>query len=214
VTDAADFVAAHTRRRPVPLVPEIALHLADNLDALWARTGGEPPFWAFAWAGGQALARHVLDHPGLVAGRRVVDLAAGSGLVAIAAARAGAAHVRATDVDPYAVAATALNACANGVRVEADRSDLAEAATDPSTGAEVVLAGDVFYDRTLAERVLPVLARARDRGATVLVGDPHRRAAYLPGRGFTPVARYRVPVTAGLEDGPVKDVTIWRPAGA
>jgi predicted nicotinamide N-methyase len=199
------------RLRPVPFVPEIRLHLADDLTGLWARTGGEPPYWAVAWPGGQALARHVLDGPELVAGRRVLDLAAGSGLVGIAAALAGAAVVTATDLDPRAAGAIDRNARTNGVRVHARCRDLADEVADEV--ADVVLAGDVFYDRELAARVLPVLERARDRGAAVLVGDPHRRTAYLPRHGFEPVARYRVPVAADLEDEPVKDVTIWRPVG-
>jgi predicted nicotinamide N-methyase len=216
--DAEAFVAAHTRLRPVPFVPEVLLHLADDPHPLWARTGGEPPFWAVAWAGGQALARHLVDHPELVAGRRVLDLAAGSGLVGIAAALAGAAAVTATDVDPYAVAAIGVNAAANGVAVDARLVDLAHhgAASDPAavlTDAAIVLAGDVFYDRRLAALVLPVLERAAVAGADVLVGDPRRRAAYLPRTRFEPVATYRVQVAAAVEDEPVKEVTLWRPAG-
>jgi predicted nicotinamide N-methyase len=207
---AAAFVAARTRLRPVPFVPEIRLHLADRLLPLWTRTGGEPPFWAFAWAGGQALARHLLDRPGLVAGLRVLDLAAGSGLVGIAAARAGAAAVTAVDVDPRAVAAIGLNAVANAVAVRARRLDLASGHADDT--ADVVLAGDVFYERRLAELVRPVLDRAVAAGAAVLVGEPHRRTAHLPRPRFEAVAVYRVPVSTDLEDEPVKDVTIWRPA--
>jgi predicted nicotinamide N-methyase len=207
--------ATRIRLRPVPFVPEIRLHVADDLTRLWARTGGEPPYWAVAWPGGQALARYVLDGPELVVGRRVLDLAAGSGLVGIAAALAGAAAVTATDLDPRAVAAIDRNARTNGVRVHARCRDLADEVADELADevADVVLAGDVFYDRGLAARVRPVLEHARDRGAAVLVGDPHRRTAYLPRHGFEPVARYRVPVAADLEDEPVKDVTIWRPVG-
>jgi predicted nicotinamide N-methyase len=189
----------------VPFVPEIRLHQAAEPVGLWDLTGGgyrsdePPPFWAFAWAGGQALARYVLDHPDTVAGRRVVDLGSGSGLVAIAAARAGAAEVRAVDVDPAAGSAIALNARANGVSVTVDRVD--------SVDADVVLAGDVFYTETVAGRMLTVLRRAVRDGARVLVGDPDRR--YLPHRLFRMLATYDVPVPPALEDVPVKRTTVW-----
>ena len=161
-----DFVRAHTRLAPVPFVPEIRLHQADEPIALWEETeagGAEqpPPFWAFAWAGGQALARHVLDHPELVAGRAVLDLAAGSGLVAIAAARAGAHPVTANDIDPLSLSATAINAAANGVGVRCVEGDLL--GSDDADG--VILAGDVFYSREMAARVLPFLRRAAGRGS-------------------------------------------------
>ncbi|HEV8174174.1 MAG TPA: 50S ribosomal protein L11 methyltransferase, partial [Actinoplanes sp.] len=179
----ADFVRAHTRIAPVPLVPELVLHQADEPISLWEETeagGGEqpPPFWAFAWAGGQALARHVLDAPELVAGRDVLDLATGSGLVAIAAARAGAWPVTANDIDPLALAAARANAAANGVDVRFVEGDLLE--TDDRYA--VILAGDVFYSREMSKRVLPFLRRAAARGALVLVGDPGR--AYLPTDGM------------------------------
>jgi predicted nicotinamide N-methyase len=218
VNAAERFVRTHTRAAPTPLVPEVRLGVADDVLALWedterldpAGTGtpgaAEPPFWAFPWAGGQALARHVLDHPQLVAGRRVLDLACGSGLVAVAAALAGAASVRAVDVDPLAVAATTLTARRAGVAVSAERRDVLD--DDAPGDADVVLAGDVFYDRAMAARVLPFLRRAAAAGADVLVGDPGRR--HLPGDVFTVVARYDVPTHPALEDVPVKATSVLR----
>ncbi len=204
----ADFVRAHTRLAPVPFVPELRLHQADEPIALWERTeaGGQtqpPPFWAFAWAGGQALARFVLDTPDLVAGRAVLDLATGSGLVAIAAARAGAGPVTANDIDPLSLAAAQANARANAVEVRVVEGDLLD--TEPAYG--VVLAGDVFYSREMAGRVLPFLRRAAGRGALVLVGDPGR--AYLPD-GLTERAAYEVPVSEALESVPMRRTTVWQ----
>ena len=202
-----DFVRSVTTPRPVPLAPDIVLFTADDVIALWERTGSpEPPFWAFPWAGGQALARHVLDHPELVAGRRVLDLASGSGLVAVAAARAGGL-VTANDIDPVAVAAIALNARANDVTVTIAAGDLLD--TEPE--ADVVLAGDVFYDRDMAARVEPFLLAAHRRGALVLVGDPQR--SFLP-KGWTRVDAFPVPVPPDLEGVAVKTTTVWRPAPA
>lgn len=209
---AAAFVRAHARLGPVPGIPELRLHLADDLFGLWTRTEAEagrrgipPPYWAFAWAGGQALARYLLDHPELVEGRRVLDVAAGSGLVAIAAARAGAADVTASDVDPLAAAAIALNAAANGVTVSVLPRDVL---TGDGSPADVVLAGDAFYEQPLAARIIAFLERAQARGAVVLAGDPGR--AYLPRRRVQAVASYDVPVSPALEDTPVKRVTVWR----
>ena len=208
---AADFVAAHTRPATPPMLPELRLWLAEDAIALWERTeeatgrvGLPPPFWAFAWAGGQALARFVLDHPDEVRGRRVLDVAAGSGVVAIAACRAGAADVTATEVDPFAAAAVARNAATNGVRV---RTVLADVLDGDADGAEVVLAGDVCYNRTMARRVLGFLRRAADAGARVLIGDPGR--AYLPRAGLRALARYDVPVPRTVEDSDVKPTTVW-----
>ncbi|HLL68737.1 MAG TPA: 50S ribosomal protein L11 methyltransferase [Micromonosporaceae bacterium] len=213
----ADFVLANTRLAPTPHVPEILLHLADEAIELWerteshrGRTGLAPPFWAFAWAGGQALARYVLDHPDLVAGRRVLDFAAGSGLVAIAAARAGAAAVTATD--PLAVAATELNAAANGVVVKAVLDDVCEGPGGGGARFDVVLAGDVCYSRPMTERVLPFLDRARAGGARVLVGDPGR--AYLPAGRLRELARYEVAVLRSLEDAQIKTTTVWELGGS
>ncbi|MFI6154477.1 class I SAM-dependent methyltransferase [Kitasatospora sp. NPDC051170] len=207
-----DFIRSATELKPVPFVPEISLHMAEDAIALWETTerqrgeaGLAPPFWAFAWAGGVAVARYVLDHPELVDGRAVLDIAAGSGLVGIAAALRGAREVSAAEIDAYAVASIGLNARANGVRVEASLVDLVDGDGAP---AEVVLAGDVFYERAMAARFLPFLERAVARGATVIVGDPGR--AYLPRERFTAVAAYQVPVVADLEDTEVKTTTVWR----
>jgi predicted nicotinamide N-methyase len=206
------FIRAHTRLSPAPYVPEVRLHLADDAIALWEKTednlrGGEqpPPFWAFAWAGGQALARYILDHSHLIRGRTVFDLAAGSGLVAIAAVRAGAAAVTANEIDPLAVAAIAANADANDVKITAVLGDVLSGDAD---GAEVVLAGDVFYSKAMTDRVLPFLRRAAARGALVLVGDPGR--AYLPREHLESVAVHEVPVNRSLESTDVKTTTVWR----
>ncbi len=217
--DLAGFVEASTVLRPVPLVPEICLYQADEAIALWERTETAtgvqqpPPFWAFAWAGGQALARYVLDHPRLVSGRTVLDLAAGSGLVAVAAARAGAARVVANDIDPLSAAAIERNAAANSAPVEVLLGDLLGGSLDsdvgsPGWGTAVVLAGDVYYSRDMAGLVTGYLRRAHMGGAVVLVGDPGR--AYRPVDGFVEVARYDVPVVAALEDAEVKATAVLR----
>ena len=209
---AADFVRAQTTLGATPFLPEIWLHLAADAFGLWEETERElgatiaaPPFWAFPWAGGQALARYVLDHPEVVAGRRVLDLAAGSGLVAVAAAKAGAAGVTANEIDGYALAAIPLNASVNDVRVAVRAGDLLDG--DPA-GAQVVLAGDVFYSRDMAGRMLAFLDRARDSGADVLVGDPGR--AYLPRHRLAEITSYEVPVIRALEDADTKHATVWR----
>jgi predicted nicotinamide N-methyase len=199
----------HTALLPVPLVPEISLHLADGRVGLFDGTGGEfssdvaPPFWLFVWAGGQALARYVLDHPEAVRGKRVLDVAAGSGVAAIAAARAGAARVTALDVDPLAVAAAARNAQANRTAVETEVADVAEARTT----ADVILAGDVFYTRSVADRMTAELRGASRAGARILVGDPGR--GYFPERLFTQVAEYVVPVPAALEETESLITGVW-----
>ncbi|QFZ20061.1 class I SAM-dependent methyltransferase [Saccharothrix syringae] len=199
-----DLVRATTTLRPVPLTPELLVHTADDVTALWERTGTpEPPFWAFPWAGGQALARHLLDHPHLVAGRRVLDLACGSGLVALAAARAGA-HVTANDIDPLATTATALNAAANHLTVHTTTGDLLD--TTPDT--DVLLAGDVFYDRDMATRFTTFLLHAHHRGTLVLVGDPQR--SFAP-RDWTRLATHPVPVPHDLEGVTTKNTTVWTP---
>jgi len=171
------------------------------------RTGLDPPFWAFAWAGGQALARYLLDHPGQVRGRQVTDLASGSGLVAIAAARAGAASVTAYDIDPLATAAIDINAAANGVTVRAVCADVLDEDGPPSPGTDLVLAGDAFYERDLAARVMRFLERGHARGTAVLAGDCGR--AYLPRGRLTPVATYDVPGLRMLEDTDIKRTTVW-----
>jgi predicted nicotinamide N-methyase len=209
--DRQNFILAHTRLRPVPHAPEIRLHVADEATALWQKTEDElgamglpPPFWAFAWAGGQALARYLLDHPATVRGRRVLDFASGSGLVAIAAARAGAASVEAADIDPFAASAILLNARANAVAVEIRAGDL----LDSDEGWDVILAGDICYEQDLAGRVVAWLSSLERRGATVLIGDPGR--SYLPRQDLVALATYEVPVTRALEDAEIKRSSVWR----
>jgi predicted nicotinamide N-methyase len=220
-TDAGDraFVRAHTTLRRPPLLPEVALWLAGEVVPLWEATerrlgvtGTDPPFWGYAWAGGQAVARYVLDHPAEVAGRTVLDLAAGGGVCAVAAALSGATRVEAADIGPFAGAATALNADANGVRVMVTATDLLG---QPPPDVDVVLAGDVCYERRMAARMLGWLATAHRRGSRVLLGDPGR--AYLPGTGFTRVAGYDVPTLTELEGDPVRRTAVFsfspRPPG-
>ena len=211
IRDREAFIRAETRLLPVPHAPEIRLHVAEEATALWQRTEEElgamglpPPFWAFAWAGGQALARYILDHPGLVRGRRVLDVASGSGLVAIAAAMAGASEVVAADIDAFATTAIALNAAANGVQVRPRHGDL----VGSDEGWDVVLAGDIFYEREIAERVSSWLVHLERRGATVLIGDPGR--SYLPRDKLLEIARYHVKVTRNLEDAEIKLSHVWR----
>lgn len=212
-SDAERFILANTALKAPPHVPEIALHLADEAHDLWQRTEEElaeiglpPPFWAFAWAGGQGLARYLLDHPEIVRGKNVLDFASGSGLVGIAAAKAGAIDVSAADVDPFCAAAIRLNAGANGVEIDFTADD--RIGTDE--GWAVVLAGDVFYDKAFADRLMPWFEALKARGATVLVGDPGR--SYLPKTGLERLAVYEVPVTRALEDAEVKHTTVWRVA--
>ena len=209
---AVDIIRGSTRLIPVPLVPEIVLCQASEPMSVWqhteratGRAGLDPPFWAFAWAGGQALARYVLDRPEAVTGRRVIDVASGSGQVAIAAAMAGAAAVTAYDIDPLAAASIAVNAAANGVTVPAVCADILTG--PPPDGADLVLAADAFYERDLAAQVLGFLDRSRARGAAVLVGDLGR--AYLPRARLVPLASYDVPGLGALEDADVKRTTVW-----
>lgn len=203
------FVRAHTRLRSVPFLPELVLHQADDPYGLWERTEDTGlPYWAFAWTGGLALARHVLDRPELVRGRRVLDFASGSGVVAVAAARAGAREVVAAEVDPYAAAAVTANAEANAVTVTAVCADLLDDGDGEAARHDVVLAGDVFYDKAMSRRVEPFLRGCAERGALVLVGDPGRR--YLPRGAYTALARYDVPVSRALEDARHKRTTVWQ----
>jgi predicted nicotinamide N-methyase len=209
-----EIIRTGTQLRPVPLVPEIRLYQASDPIGLWqhtelaaGRSGLDPPFWAFAWAGGQALARYVLDHPEAVRGRRVIDIASGSGLVAIAAARAGAAAVTAYDVDPLATAAITINAGANGVAVRAVCADVLD--EDDLPGTEFVLVADAFYQRDLAGRIMRFLERCHARGTDVLAGDLGR--AYLPRDRLTPLASYDVPGLGALEDTDLKRTTVWIP---
>jgi predicted nicotinamide N-methyase len=211
---ASSFVLENSTLRPVPLVPEVSLHLAEDAFRVWeeaernvgASTAGEaglpPPFWAFAWAGGQALARYILDHPETVAGRSVLDLGSGSGLAAIAAAVAGASSVLASEVDPFAGAAISLNAAANCVRIDVAGDVLDGIGED----AAVILAADVWYERQFADRAITMLRRANRRGADVLVGDIGR--AFLPRSTLRELASYDVPVLAELENASVKRVLI------
>ena len=217
LSDAETFIRENTRLRPVPHVPEISLYVADEAVPLWQKTeeqlgemGLPPPFWAFAWAGGQALARYILDNPELVRGKRVLDIASGSGLVAIAAAKAGAAEVIANDIDEFAAAAIALNANANSVSIKWETFDrLGDDASPEPFG--VVLAGDIFYERNTAARAFSFLQRVQTQGACVLVGDPGR--AYLPKEKMTMRAEYEVPVTRELEDAEIKRTKVWALGG-
>jgi predicted nicotinamide N-methyase len=206
---AAAFVLANSTLRPVPLVPEISLYLAADAFSVWEAAERElggleqpPPFWAFAWPGGQALARYLLDHPEHVAGRAVLDLGSGSGVAAIAAAMAGASIVVASELDAFARAAIELNAAANQVPVALTGDVLDGAGGD----ASVVLAADVWYERQLADRAIGLLRRAQARGAEILTGDVGR--AFLPRSALRQLACYDVPVIAQLEDAAVKRVLI------
>jgi predicted nicotinamide N-methyase len=208
----AEFIKSNTRLLPVPLVPEIRLRLAEESLAIWRQTEEElgrlnvpPPWWAFAWAGGQALARYVLDNPALAGGRSVLDLGAGSGLAGIAALKAGAARVLAADTDLFAVAAMVLNAEANAVTLETTCDDLLAALP---ARFDLILVGDLFYERPLAERVLAFLEAAQQEGAAVLVGDPRR--SHFPKGRFVQVVEYSVPVTRDLEDMEIKRTSVWR----
>jgi len=211
---AEAFIRANTRLLSPLLVPEIRLHLAEESLPIWRKTEEElgqmnvpPPYWAFAWAGGQALARFLLDTPESVAGARVLDLGSGCGLSAIAALKAGAASVLGADIDPMALAAIALNAAANGVAIKTTTDDLLEA----RPAADVILVGDLFYERALADRVLAFVESAAAAGVLVLVGDPQRN--YFPKDRFEAVAEYRVPVTRDLEDAEIKRTAVWRLVG-
>ncbi|MCA0317103.1 MAG: methyltransferase [Proteobacteria bacterium] len=211
IADRTAFVRTHTRLMPVPHAPEITLHLADEATALWQKTEEElgtiglpPPFWAFAWAGGQALARYVLDNPDVVRGRRVLDVATGSGLVAIAAAKAGAAEVTGIDIDAFAEVAVDLNAGVNGVAVTARTGD--PSGTDE--GWDVILAGDICYQRDMTEAMMAWLGPIAAQGRPVLIGDPGR--TYLPKDRLVKLAEYEVPVTRALEDLEIKRTAVWR----
>ena len=206
-----DFVLANTRLLAPPLTPEIRLMLADEAMPIWKKTEEElgalglpPPFWAFAWAGGQALARYVLDNPALVSGKRALDFASGSGLVAIAAAKAGGTEVEASDIDAFAIAAIQANAAENGVSVAPRLENLIGA----DEGWEVVLAGDIAYEKDLAQAATDWLATLARRGATVLIGDPRR--TYLPLDRLDCVMEYSVPVTRELEDSEIKRTGVFR----
>ncbi|WP_072396165.1 50S ribosomal protein L11 methyltransferase [Hyphomicrobium sp. CS1GBMeth3] len=209
---AEAFIVANTRPLAPPLVPEVVLHLAEESLPIWQKTEDElgemnvpPPYWAFAWAGGQALARYLLDNPEITTGVSVIDLGSGSGLTAIAAKQAGAAHVLAADIDPLALAAVHVNAARNGVTIDVTRDDLLAQEPRP---ANVVLVGDLFYERELAARVTAYIEKAAAAGARVLIGDPKR--SYFPAGRFTLAAEYQVPVTRELEDAEIKRTSVWQ----
>jgi predicted nicotinamide N-methyase len=202
------FVHDNTEFIAPPLVPEIKLHLASEVLPLWHKTeeelvriGVPPPYWAFAWPGGQALARYILDHPDLVAGKRVLDFGAGSGLVALAAAKAGARHVIAADIDPFAVAAISRNAKANALAVQAVDNDM----IGSRERFDLILIGDMCYERPLAERLMAWL---KETQADILLGDPGR--TYFPKTGLIQLATYSVPTTRELEDREIRETGIWR----
>ena len=205
------FIRANTQLLAPPHTPEIWLHLATELVPIWQKTeeelaaiGVPPPFWAFAWAGGQALARYLLDHPDTVQGKRVLDFASGSGLSAIAAAKAGARDVLATEIDPFAIAAIGLNATANGVAIASTLEDV----IGRDDGWDTVLAGDVCYEREMAARVFAWLRSLAGRGALVLMGDPGRN--YLPSSNLVEIAAYDVHTTRELEDREVRRTKVWQ----
>jgi predicted nicotinamide N-methyase len=209
--DPLRFIQANTRVAPVPSLPEIRLHASHQATGLWRlgapdEDGSDPPapYWAFAWAGGIALARHILDRPETVTGRRVLDLGAGSGLIAIAAAMAGASEAIAAEIDPYAVAALGLNAAANGVTVAVVGRDLTDGAPPP---VDLIVVGDLFYDRDLAERVTAFLGRCLAAGIEVLIGDPGR--AYLPRSRLRLLAEYPVSDVGEAKDAAMKASAVF-----
>ncbi|WP_428643479.1 class I SAM-dependent methyltransferase [Roseibium sp.] len=212
IKDPSEFIRRETRIKPVPHAEEIRLHVADEAMDLWQKTEDElgelgiaPPFWAFAWAGGQGLARYILDTPDLVSDKRVLDFACGSGLVGIAAMMAGAASCHAVDIDPFALAAAELNADLNGVMLSFETADIT--ASEPPA-ADIVFCGDVFYDKYMADKVMDLIDRLLARGTEVLVGDPGR--SYLPKSLLTELADYRVPVVGALEDNEIKHTKVYR----
>ncbi|MDZ4739052.1 MAG: methyltransferase [Alphaproteobacteria bacterium] len=210
----SEFIIANTELVRPPLTPEIVLHLASEIVPIWRKTeeelsaeGVPPPFWAFAWAGGQALARYVLDHPETVAGKSVLDFASGSGLSAIAAMKSGADSVLASEIDAFAIAAITLNARVNDVCVTSSNSDF----VGRDDGWQVVIAGDVCYEREMSGRVFDWLKSLAARGALVLMGDPGRN--YLPGSHLRELADYDVQTTRELEDHDVRRTTVWQVVG-
>lgn len=211
MTDPVEaFIRTNTKRACATLVPEIPLYLTDMITPIWqatevwlAENNVAPPFWAFAWPGSQALARHILDNPGLVVGRRVLDFAAGGGLAAIACALAGAAHVEAADIDPLAMVATALNAALNDVAVETAAGDVVGAACR----WDLIVCGDVCYEAPMTGHIVPWLTRMAAT-AEVWIADPGRN--YLPAEGLRPFAHYVVPTLLELEDRTQRDVSLYR----
>jgi predicted nicotinamide N-methyase len=209
--DPESFIQTNTRLCAVAYAPEIRLYLAGEATEMWYRTEEElgraglaPPFWAFAWAGGQALARYLIDHRSLVQNKRVLDFASGSGLVAIAAAKAGARAVEASEIDEFALAAIALNAKANDVAIAVRAGDI----VGQDDGWDLIVAGDIAYERDMALRVTDWLQALSNRGASVLIGDPGR--AYLDRARLHSIACYQVPVTRDLEDTDIKETAVWQ----
>jgi predicted nicotinamide N-methyase len=212
INDPAQFIRTNTKILSPPLIPEILLHLAEESLAIWTKTEEElgasglpPPYWAFAWAGGQALGRYLLDHRELVAGKPVLDLAAGCGLTAIAALKAGAVRAIGNDIDDFAGAAMTLNAALNDVTIDVQLGDML--GRQP-VADHVILVGDLFYEKPLAERVLAWVTACQVAGATVLTGDPGR--TYFPRERFTQIAEYSVPVSRELEDAEIKRTSVWQ----
>lgn len=207
--DIAAFIRQHTELLPVPLVPEVRLHLAHEAIPIWQKTEEElgqlglpQPFWAFAWAGGQALARHILDHPEILRGKSVLDLASGSGLVGISAMKANAASALCADIDAFAEVAAAINAAANQVEISFTTNDMLSGAPPI---VDVILVGDLFYEKALAARCMAFLQRS---SALIFIGDPGR--SYLPQEKLEQVATYSVPVSRELEDSEIKKTSVWQ----
>ena len=207
----AEFVTRNTRIGRMPLVPEIELRLGNMVIPLWEliesefeQRGLAPPYWAFAWPGGQVLARHILDEPSLVRGRTVLDFASGCGIAGIAAARAGALSVLCADIDPFAEAACRLNGASNHVSIHTTTEDLVGSDLVP----DIVLAGDIWYERLLAERVIGWLSSLSARGAIVLIGDPGR--AYLPTSRLDSIKNYAVATSLDLEDREERRTDVYR----
>lgn len=210
--DPAAFIRANTALHEPPLVPEVKLHLASEIVPIWQMTEEEleksglpPPFWAFAWAGGQALSRYILDHPEIVRGKRVLDFGSGSGMIGISAMKANATSVLAADIDPFAAASIHLNAEVNGVSLDVTTDDIVGS---PNQGWDVILIGDMCYERPLAERIEKWVHSLVDGGATALIGDPGR--TYLPKSGLEKLISYAVKTTRELEDTDVRNTSVWR----
>lgn len=210
--DPAAFIRGNTALHEPPLIPEIRLHLATEIVPIWQMTEEEleksglpPPFWAFAWAGGQALSRYILDNPAVVSGKSVLDFGSGSGLIGIAAAKSGGKPVLCADIDVFAVAAITLNAASNNVDIQATAKDLVGV---ENRGWDVILVGDMCYERPLAERIEAWLRRLAGEGVEVLIGDPGR--TYLPKSGLEKLVSYAVKTTRELEDTDVRNTSVWR----
>jgi predicted nicotinamide N-methyase len=206
------FITENTKLISPPLVPEMLLHLAAESLPIWQKTEDElgefnlpPPYWAFAWAGGQAVGRYLIDHPEICRGQSVLDLGSGSGISAIAAAKTGALSVVAADIDKVALAACALNARANAADLKITGADLL---AEPPRGEDIVIVGDLFYERQLADRVVSYIAEAKARGSAVFIGDPQR--SYFPEGRYTRLAEYQVLVTREFEDAEIKRTAVWR----